>query len=207
MPAVSGLERKDTYRIFARAGIGGGWALTFFTTFAMYHLPAARVVHSLPVDLVLMLLVAAGMVAHSLRYRSQTVTGLAFLLGFVTLLTSHLEAANGTVVFSLTASAVLAIALVVVTTQRHWAALELAGLVAVYLTHFVWLAQVLPDNRADFTEFLPSTCLILLYWLIFRLAYVVRTPPRSKGREPTPPLRGAQLRWRTRSPQIPVCAS
>jgi hypothetical protein len=142
----------------------------------MYHLPAARVVHSLPADLVLMLLVAAGMVAHSLRYRSQTVTGLAFLLGFVTLLTSHLEAASGTVVFSLTASAVLAIALVVVTTQRHWAALELAGLAAVFLTHFVWLSQVLPDNRAHFTEFWPSTCLILLYWLIFRLAYVVRTP-------------------------------
>ena len=72
------LERKATYRIFARGGIGGGWALTFFTTYAMHHMSAARVVHSLVLDLVLMLLVAAGMVAHSLRYSSQTVTGLAF---------------------------------------------------------------------------------------------------------------------------------
>jgi hypothetical protein len=174
------LERKATYRIFARGGIGGGWALAFFTTFAMYHLPAAQVLDSLPADLVLMLLVAAGMVAHSLRYRSQTVTGLAFMLGFATLLTSHVEAAAGSVVFSLTASAVLALALVIVTTLRHWAWLELAGLVAVYLSHFVWLTRVLPENHATFTEFWPSTALILLYWLIFRLAYVFRTPLDQK---------------------------
>jgi len=170
------LERKPTYRIFARGGIGGGWALTFFTTYAMHHLDAARVVNSLVLDLVLMLLVAAGMVAHSLRYNSQTVTGLAFGLGFGTLLTSHLESPGTTVVFSLMASVVLAVALVIVTTLRHWAWLELAGLITVYLSHFVWLTQVLPDNRAAFTEFWPSTALILIYWLIFRLAYVFRTP-------------------------------
>jgi len=170
------LERKPTYRIFARGAIGGGWALAFFTTYAMHHIAAARVLESLAADLVLMLLVAAGMVAHSLRYRSQTVTGLAFMLGFVTLLTSHLESADGTVVFSLSASVVLAVALVIVTAQRHWAWLELAGLIAVYLCHLTWLTQVLPENHAAFTEFWPSTALILLYWLIFRAAYVVRTP-------------------------------
>ena len=170
------LERKPTYRIFARGGIGGGWALAYFTTFAMYHLQAARVVDSLPVDLLLMMLVAAGMVGHSLRYRSQTVTALAFMLGFATLLTSHVEEPNQTVVFSLAASAILAIALVVVTTIRHWAVLELCGLIAVYSSHFIWLTKVLPDNHADFAEFWPSTALILLYWLIFRLAYLLRTP-------------------------------
>lgn len=170
------LERKPTYRIFARGGIGGGWALAYFTTFAMYHLQAARIIDSLPVDLLLMMLVAAGMVGHSLRYRSQTVTSLAFMLGFATLLTSHVEEPHRTVVFSLVASAILAVALVVVTTIRHWAVLELCGLIAVYVSHFVWLNQVLPENRAVFAEFWPSTALIVLYWLIFRLAYVMRTP-------------------------------
>ncbi len=127
-----------------------------------------------------MLLVAAGMVGHSLLYRSQTVTSLAFLLGFATLLTSHIEEPYQTVVFSLAASAVLAIALVVVTTIRHWAVLELCGLIAVYVSHFVWLSKVLPANHADFAEFWPSTALILLYWLIFRLAYVLRTPLDKK---------------------------
>ena len=174
------LERKPTYRVFARGGIGGGWALAFFTSYAMYHVSAAHVLSSLAADLVLMMAVAAGMVAHSLRYRSQTVTGLAFLLGFVTLLTSHLEGTDGNVVFSLTASVVLALALVVVTTVRHWAWLELAGLIAVYLSHLVWLTKALPENHAAFAEFWPSAALILLYWLIFRLAYVLRTPRDQK---------------------------
>lgn len=170
------LERKPAWRVFARGGIGGGWALAYFTTFAMYHVQAARIVDSLPLDLLLMLLVAAGMVGHSLLYRSQAVTSLAFLLGFATLLTSHIEEPNQTVVFSLAASAILAIALVIVTTIRHYAVLELCGLIAVYLSHFVWLKEVLPPDHAAFNEFWSSTVLILLYWLIFRLAYVVRTP-------------------------------
>ena len=123
-----------------------------------------------------MLLVAAGMVGHSLLYRSQTVTSLAFILGFGTLLTSHVEQPTETVVFSLAAGAILAIALVVVTTIYHWAVLELCGLIAVYTSHFVWLTEVLPPEHSSFAQFWPSTALILLYWLIFRLAYVLRTP-------------------------------
>lgn len=37
------LERKPGYALLARAGVGGGWALGFFTTYAMYHVQAARV--------------------------------------------------------------------------------------------------------------------------------------------------------------------
>jgi hypothetical protein len=77
-------DRKERYRILAQAGIGGGWALFFFTTYAMYHVPAAHVLSSQAADLVLMLAVAVAMVAHTLRYHSQVVTGLAFLLAFLT---------------------------------------------------------------------------------------------------------------------------
>jgi Predicted membrane protein (DUF2339) len=172
------LERKQTYRIFARAGIGGGWALLFFTAFAMHHFEATRVISSLTLDLLLMLLVAAGMVLHSLRYRSQTVTGLAFLLAFATVATSHVESASGTVVFGLLASAVLALGLVVVTTLRHWAWLELAGLIAVMANHFLWLALAMPamSGGAGFPLFWQSTALILFYWATFRAAYLLRVP-------------------------------
>ena len=170
------LERRQAWRIFARGGIGGGWALIFFTTYAMHHLEGARILSSLATDLVLMLAVAAGMVGHSLRYRSQTVTGLAFLLGYATLITSHVESAEGTVVFSLTASLILALALVVVTTLRHWAWLELGGLVAVLGNHFVWLSLVLPADHKKFGMFWASTGLILVNWAVFRAAYLLRMP-------------------------------
>ena len=38
------LERKEKYRGFARSLMGGGWALLYFTTYAMHHVAAARVI-------------------------------------------------------------------------------------------------------------------------------------------------------------------
>jgi hypothetical protein len=124
-----------------------------------------------------MLLVAVGMVWHSLRYESQVVTGLAFLLAFSTVTISHVT------VFSLVASGILAVGLVYVTSREHWVELELAGLVCVYLNHFLWLERLLPTRGGPghpFPEFFPSTGLILFYWLVFRLAYVRRVPRSNK---------------------------
>jgi hypothetical protein len=54
------LERRKKYQIFSRAGIGGGWALTFFVTYAMYHVSATHILSSQTIDLILMMLVAVG---------------------------------------------------------------------------------------------------------------------------------------------------
>ena len=167
------LERKPNYRLFARTCIGGGWALTFFLAFAVYHLPALQVVTSQTLDLILMIIVAAAMVAHSLRYHSQVVTTIAFLLAFVTVGISDVT------VFSLVAGALLAAALAYVVARERWFALGLAGLIGVYVNHFLWLQRVLPGGGVvghPFPQFLPSAALLLAYWLIFRLVYVFRTP-------------------------------
>jgi hypothetical protein len=167
------LERKPDYRIFARAGIGGGWALLFFVAFALYHVEAMRVLTSQGLDLVLMLAVAAAMVWHSLRYKSQAVTALAFLLAFATVGISHVT------IFSLVAGALLAAALVIVAAQEYWFELGLAGLCGVYFNHFLWLYRVLPDGGRvghPFPEFGASAGLLLLYWAIFRASYIFRVP-------------------------------
>jgi uncharacterized membrane protein len=167
------LERKPNYRIFARAGIGGGWALLFFTTFALYHVEAMQVLTSQTADLVLMALVASAMVWHSLRYKSQVVTALAFLLAFATVGISHVT------LFSLVAGAILAAALVCVAAREYWFELGLAGLCGVYLNHFIWLLRVLPEGGVighPFPEFFASAGLLLLYWLLFRLFYILRAP-------------------------------
>ncbi len=111
-------ERRERYRLLARVAIGGGWALTFFTTYAMYHVAPARVLNSQALDLVLLLAVAAAMVVHTLRYNSQVVTGLALLLGFTTVTISKDN------VYSLSAGAILALALVIIVQQRRWFELE-----------------------------------------------------------------------------------
>jgi uncharacterized membrane protein len=166
-------ERGDRYRILARAGIGGGWALLFFTTYAMYHVPAARVLDSQSLDMVLMLAVAGAMVAHTLRYRSQMVTGLAFLLAFVTIAIHHSN------VYSLAAGAVLAAGLVVIVWRMQWFELEVFGILASYFNHYVWLRPIIEPMQGKhhpFPEFGASAGILALYWLIFRLSYVFRQP-------------------------------
>jgi uncharacterized membrane protein len=170
-------DRKERYRILARAGIGGGWALLFFTTYAMYHIPAAHVLSSQAADLVLMLAVAAAMVAHTLRYRSQVVTGLAFLLAFLTVTISHSN------VYSLSAGAVLAAGLVIVVGRMQWFELEVFGILASYLNHYLWLRPIIEPMRGKrhpFPEFAASAGILGLYWLIFRISYVFRRPSEER---------------------------
>src|SRR5256885_8434290 len=82
------LEKNERYRLLGRTGIVGGWALLFFSTFGVYHVEAMRVLPlnagALTLDCALMLIVAVAMALHSLRYRSQFVNGLGFLLGYTT---------------------------------------------------------------------------------------------------------------------------
>lgn len=164
-------ERNETYRVLARAGIGGGWALLFFTTYAMYHVPAAHVISSQALDLVLMLAVAIVMVWHTLRYRSQVVTGLAFLLAFSTVTISH------DTVYSLAAGIVLAAGLATICCWMQWFELEVFGILATYLNHYLWLRPIIePMNghHRPFPEFAASAAILTGYWLIFRASYVAR---------------------------------
>jgi hypothetical protein len=164
-------EKREAYRVLARAGIGGGWALVYFTTYAMHHVEAARIIDSQALDLVLLLIVAAAMVVHTLRYQTQVVTGLAFLLGFATVTISHVN------VYSLLASAILAAALVVIVQRRGWFELEIFGILATYLNHWYWLRPIIEPmgkHHHFFAEFPASAGLLVFYWVVFRGSYVRR---------------------------------
>lgn len=164
------LERRERYRLIGRAGIGGGWALLFFTTYAMHHVAAMAVLASTTLDCVLMLLVAISMVAHTLRYKSQVVTGLAFLLAFSTVALSQDS------VYALAAGVILALGIVAIALRMNWYELELFGIVASYANHFYWLYKLYPEGFSGhaFPQFWPSSIILLLYWAVFRCSYIVR---------------------------------
>jgi hypothetical protein len=165
------LERSDRYRIFARALIGGGWALTFFVTYAMHFVPYTRVIDTEAVDLILLFLVAAAMVVHTLRYDSQVVTGLSFLLAFFTVGISE------DTIYSLSAGAILALGLIAIVHRRRWFELEVFGILAAYVNHFIWLTRVVipaVGHHRMFPEFVPSTVLLCLYWATYRWSYIAR---------------------------------
>jgi hypothetical protein len=163
-------EGKERYRLVSRAGIGGGWAMLFFTTYAMNHVTAMAVLGSNIIDCILMLAVAAGMVAHTLRYRSQVVTGLAFLLAFSTVALSQDS------IYALAAGVILAIGIAAIALRMGWFELEAFGIAASYANHFYWLYKLYPDGFAGrhFPEFWASVVILVCYWAIFRVSYVAR---------------------------------
>jgi hypothetical protein len=170
------LERNERYRILARAFIGGGWATLFFLSWAVYNLEATRIITSAPLDFVLMLCVAGVMVWHTLRYRSQTVTGLAYLLAFLTVGLNHDRVPF---VGGLGAGILLAAGLVIIVGRYQWYELELLGILASYLNHYFWLQPIIgPMNgqHLPFAEFPASASTLLLYWAIFRVSYLWRQP-------------------------------
>lgn len=170
------LERRERYRLLGRTGIGGGWALLFFTTYAMHHVAPMTVMHSNAVDCVLMLIVAIAMVAHTLRYRSQLVTGLAFLLGFSTVALSQ------DTVYALVAGLILALGIAIIALRMSWFELEIFGILASYANHFYWLYKLYPNGTAGhaFPEFWPSAIILVLYWATFRISYVARRIPSRR---------------------------
>ena len=170
------LEKLERYRLIGRGGIGGGWALLFFSTFGIYHVGAMRIFSAdlkwLTFDCALMLLVAVAMALHTLRYRSQFVTGLAFLLGYFTVSLSQNS------VYSLSAGAFLAVGLVSIVLKMGWFELEVFGILSTYLTHLYWLFRLLGPNGANghtFPEYHSSLAILFFYWLIFRFSYVKRS--------------------------------
>ncbi len=164
------LEARERYRLIGRTGIGGGWALLFFTTYAMYHVPAMTVMSSNTLNCILLLIVAIAMVAHTLRYESQLVTGLAFLLAFSTVALSQDS------VYALTAGIILAAGIVAIALRMGWYELEVFGILASYANHFYWLYRLFPDGIAGhtFPQFWPSAIILIFYWAIFRVSYVAR---------------------------------
>src|SRR3989440_10220193 len=170
------LEKNERYRLLGRTGIGGGWALLFFSTFGIYHVEAMRVLPlnagALTLDCALMLIVAVAMALHTLRYRSQFVTGLAFLLGYTTVALSQ------DTVYSLSAGVFLAVGLVSIVLKMGWFELEVFGILSSYLNHLYWLYRILGIEGAQgrhFEQYHGSLALLFFYWLTFRISYIVRT--------------------------------
>jgi uncharacterized membrane protein len=154
------VERKPAYAIFARGLMGGGWAALYFTTYAMHALPAAKVIDNAYVATALLLAVAGGMILHSLRYKSQTVSGLAYFIAFATL------ALCESTPFSVLALVPLAASLLYLAHRFEWHQMAVFGLFATYATC---------ASRPDVGAPLASTqALFATYWLLFETFDLLR---------------------------------
>jgi len=172
-------ERNERYRIAGRAVLGGGWALAYFTTYALHNIAAVRLVESASVGFALLFIVAAAMVVHSLRYHSEITTGFAYLLAFVTIAVSEIPMG------ALVASALLAASLAYVLRARKWFAIEPLAIIATYAVHWIWLNQIYEHTGGYkiFPQFKQSVALLTAYWAIYLVSYFLREANKDPERQ------------------------
>ena len=146
-------EPRERYRIFARGLIGGGWAALYVTVYSMHAVTAAKLIDSPYLGGILLIAVAWGMIVHSLKYRSETVTGLVYSIAFATLVITQITS------LSLVALVPLAASLLHIAHRFRWSRIALGGLIATYAT-----VALRPDNGAPLWE---AQAIFAVYWLLF----------------------------------------
>jgi len=155
------LERKQRYQVFARGLIGAGWAALYATAYAAYAIPAARVIDDPFVGSLGILAVAAGMIGHSLRYRAQAVTGIAYFPAFAAL------ASTPSSPFAVVSLVPLAVSLLCLAARFDWYSMALFGMAATYLTCI--------SRGTSGAPLAETQALLLVYWLMFEAFDLLRT--------------------------------
>ncbi len=161
------VERKETYKIFARGLIGAGWASLYFTAYAMYAVEATRVISDPIIGSLLLLAVAAAMIGHTLRYGSQGATGVAYFTAFAALALSPSTPMAAIALLPLAGS------LLYLAHRFNWYPMALFGLIATYGTLI---------SRGDSGSPLNSTqALLFIYWLVFETFDLMRVQRRIQS--------------------------
>jgi uncharacterized membrane protein len=148
-------ERQARYRFFARGLIGAGWAALYATAYAVYAIPAAQVIADPFAGSLLPLAVGAGMIAHSLRYRSEALTGIAYFSAFAAL------AVTPSSPFAVLSLIPLAASLLWLARKFEWRWMAVFGMAATWVT-------CMSRGSAD-APLAEVQALFLAYWLMFEL--------------------------------------
>lgn len=165
------LERKEKFINYGRVLLGGSWAIAYFTTYAMYHFEASKIIHSQLLDLCLLAVVAFGIIAHSLRYKSEALTATALFIGYFTSVLGDVG------YFTLASAALLAVVVLIMIYKMQWVRFIFLGIILTYLTHFAWVVKqisfsLVPAGRLNVGNvyFLFDAGFLLIYWILFTAA-------------------------------------
>ena len=170
------LERRETYANYGKVLLAGAWAITYFTTYAMHHFEASRIITNQLVGLCLLAVVAIGIIAHSLRYKSEALTAMALLIGYLTSVVGDIGP------FTLASAGILALITLAVVYKMGWVRLIFLGILLTYLTHGVWVVKQVaminvPFNRwtVQNVSFFFDMAFLSIYWALFSAAiHIVR---------------------------------
>ena len=160
------IEKKKDFSIYGKSLVGGGWAITYFTTYAMHHIPTVRLIVSPFIAMLLLIGVSCITILDIYRYRSQVATGFSYLLIFITLMISPAT------VFTMLAAIPVAVSLIFFMQRMKWTEFGLYGMFMTYVTYIGWFGITNLYGRAPLThqQFVIAVMFLALYWAIFVIA-------------------------------------
>ncbi|MDD5634416.1 MAG: DUF2339 domain-containing protein [Candidatus Omnitrophica bacterium] len=169
-------EKKENFSVYGKTLIGGGWALNYFTTFAIHHVPAVSLVKDPFIGFLLLMAAAVAAVVHICRYKSQVATAFAYLLIFITLMMQPLTG------YTMGALILVALSFIYFMHKYRWNGFVIYGMVMSYVSYMNFLAKSPKTPITDVTFYIVFSYLII-YWLIFTLAALIMKPAASGSKD------------------------
>lgn len=166
------LEKKDKLENYGRALLGGAWALIYFTTYAMYHFEASRIIQSQAVDLGLLVVVIIGMIRHALKYESEAMVAMTLIVAYLTSIIGQIT------VFTFISNILLSVVIIILVYKFRWIKTLLLGIVLTFgIHHLCVMPEVLHFsnkiqlfNMSTFhSRHFMNLAFLAGYWLVFIL--------------------------------------
>jgi len=164
------LRNQEKLISFGRVVLGGAWAVVYFTTYAMHHFEASRIIHNQMVDLFLLGLVVVGMILHVLKYKSEGMMSLAIFVAYVTATLGQITS------FTFISCLLLALVVLFLMYKFQWIKTFIMGVILTYGIHHIWVMPriVSSPGHAAFlgittTQYhvLVNFVFLTAYWLVF----------------------------------------
>lgn len=179
------LSAKEKFINFGRVLMGGGWALVYFTTYAMHHFEASRIIQSQALDLFLLALVVVGMIAHVLKYKSEEMMSVALVVAYVTATLGQITS------FTVVSCLLLATLVLFLVYHFQWVKTFVLGIVLTYVIHCVWvIPNIVTSVRqpvffgvavSDYS-LIMNFLFLTSYWLVFLIGtHIIRTLKEDKS--------------------------
>ncbi len=166
--------RRMNFKPFGLALVAGGYAVGYFTIYAMQNIASVKLIDNVVLDSCLLLAMATVCMLHSLYRRSETVALLSALLAFVTLSLSAVTS------FTVVASALMAIGLAVVVVRMRWFMVYLGGVIGSYVTFVLFTQPQITGSVAGLQGLLLSGAFLAAHWLVYSVVhFLVREPEES----------------------------
>ena len=153
------LRRHPHTQLLGGCLIGGGWAALYLTAYAAHHIDASKVTDNALLGFALLIGVSQAALIHALRYRNETITGMAFLLTIGSLFLAPEPGLACWTGMGLSAVTLMALAL-----KERWIRLCVLGAKLIYAVEIFWLAKTTP------VDVLPALGVLVALWAVFIVA-------------------------------------